>query len=95
MSASTDLFCVAERLDRIEAALGQLIEQRTLRPWYSTDEIAQLLHKAGFTVREWCRNGRIRAEKKRSGRGKHQGWVISNEELLRIQKEGLLPTRRM
>lgn len=68
-----------------------LLHQRTVKDWYSTDEIAQLLGKDPFTVREWCRRGRVRAEKKGSGRGKHQFWVISHEELQRIQREGLLP----
>jgi hypothetical protein len=44
-----------------------------------------------FTVREWARNGRIRAEKKLSGRGAHARWVVSHDELLRYQREGLLP----
>lgn len=79
-----------QRLDRIEASLAVLVERQTVRDWYSTVEIAHLLGKAEFTVREWCRQGRIRAEKKGSGRGKYQGWVISHDEMLRIQKEGLL-----
>jgi hypothetical protein len=40
------------------------------------------------------RLGRIRALKKASGRGKHASWVIPHEELLRFQREGLLPDRR-
>ena len=35
--------------------------------------------------------GRIRGEKKGSGRGRYQSWVISHAELLRVQREGLLP----
>ncbi len=65
-----------------------------MRDWYSTNEVAEILGKAEFTVREWCRLGRIRAEKRRSGRGAYPSWVISHEELLRIQKEGLLPIRK-
>jgi transposase len=84
---------LADRLDRIEIALSELVRQRTVRDWYSTDEVADILGKAEFTVREWARLGRIRAEKKGSGRGKYQSWVISHDELLRIQKEGLLPAR--
>jgi transposase len=82
---------VLERLDRLEATLTELVRQRTVKDWYSTDEVAQILDKAEFTVREWCRHGRIRAEKKGSGRGRYQAWVISHQELLRIQREGLLP----
>ena len=80
-----------ERLDKIEAMLGVLIERKTVRDWYSTDEIAEILCKAKFTVREWCRLGRVHCQKKNNGRGKYQSWVIAHEELLRIQREGLLP----
>jgi hypothetical protein len=66
-------------------------ERQRVRDYYSTAEVAEILGKAEFTVREWCRLGRVRAEKKQSGRGKHPFWVISDAELKRIQKEGLLP----
>lgn len=82
---------VLERLERIEAALNLLVRQRTVKDWYTTDEVAELLGKDPFTVREWCRLRRVHAEKKGSGRGKYQAWVLSHQELLRIQKEGLLP----
>ena len=50
-----------------------------------------MLGKAEFTVREWCRNGRVQAHKQGSGCGKHQSWVIAHGELQRLQREGLLP----
>lgn len=81
---------VFARLDKMESVLLELASQRTAKEWYSTDEIAKILGKAEYTVREWCRQGRIKADKKGSGRGKYQGWAISNSELLRFQKEGLL-----
>jgi C4-dicarboxylate-specific signal transduction histidine kinase len=84
---------VLERLGKLEAALDALVRQRTVKDWYGTDEFAQLVHKAEFTVREWCRNGRVRAEKRLSGRGAFPAWVISHQELLRYQREGLLPLR--
>jgi hypothetical protein len=83
-----------ERLDRIEAVVVELLRQRTVKDWYVTEEAAQILGKAEFTVREWCRLRRIRAEKRGSGRGKFQSWVISHAELQRIQREGLLPIQR-
>jgi transposase len=82
---------ILERLERIENVLSTLVELRTIKDFYSTDEVAAILSKAEFTVREWCRRHRISAEKRRSGRGKYQSWVISREELQRIQREGLLP----
>jgi hypothetical protein len=82
-----------ERLERIETALTLLTQRQTVKEFYSTDEVAKILGKAEFTVREWARQRRIHAAKKGSGRGKFQSWVISHEELLRIQREGLLPAK--
>jgi excisionase family DNA binding protein len=83
-----------DRLDRIEAMLVTLLQQQAVRDWYSTREIAEALGKSDFTVREWCRQGRIHAEKKGSGRGKYRSWVVSHGELQRIRREGLLPLPR-
>lgn len=82
------LLQVRSRLIRLDDFVR---EQQRVRDYYSTAEVAELLGKAEFTVREWCRRGRVRAEKKQSGRGKYQCWVIPDAELKRIQKEGLLP----
>jgi hypothetical protein len=79
------------RLERIEAALGVLVQRQAVKDFYTTDEFAKLVGKAEFTVREWCRHGRVRGKKRLSGRGASPAWVISHEELLRYQKEGLLP----
>ncbi len=54
----------------------------------------KLVGKSCFTCREWCRLVRIRAEKKLSGRGAYARWVVPHAELLRYQKEGLLPFNR-
>jgi hypothetical protein len=89
-----DIDALAVRLDRIEQALTRLVEQRTVKEWYSTAEVAKLLGKAEFTVREWCRLGRVRAEKKKCGRGVASEWIISHEELTRVRNEGLLPDPR-
>lgn len=82
------------RLVRIEQTLDLLVQQRTIKDWYSTAEVAQLLGRAEFTVREWCRLGRVRGEKKQCGRGVAGEWMISHEELSRIRNEGLLPNPR-
>jgi hypothetical protein len=79
------------RLDRIEQTLVLLVQQRTVKEWYSTAEVAKLLGKAEFTVREWCRLGRVRAQKKKCGRGVASEWIVSHEELTRVRNEGLLP----
>ena len=82
------------RLSRIEQTLDLLVQQRAIKEWYSTGEVAKLLDKAEFTVREWCRLGRVKAEKKKSGRGVASEWIISHEELTRVRNEGLLPDPR-
>ncbi len=82
---------VLERLERIETLLGKLVSERTIKEWYTVAEVAQILGKAEFTVREWCRNGRVWASKRQCGRGNTKEWIISHEELTRIQNEGLLP----
>ena len=82
------------RLIKIETLLASLVEQRTIKEWYSTAEVATLLGKAEFTVREWCRLGRVHAEKKQSGRGVAGEWTVSHAELTRVRNEGLLPDPR-
>ena len=85
------MYSVEERLERIESILVSLVEKQTMRDWYSIDQAAQIVGKSEFTVREWARLGRIRAQKRKSGRGAYASWAISHEELMRIQAEGLLP----
>jgi DNA-directed RNA polymerase specialized sigma24 family protein len=82
---------ILQRLDRIETALQTLITQRTVKDYYTTAEAAELLGKSEFTVREWCRLGRVNAEKRACGRGASQEWIVSAAELDRIRNEGLLP----
>lgn len=82
-----------ERLEKIESLLVVLVERQQVREWYSVEEFARIVGRAEFTCREWCRHGRIKAEKKESGRGAYASWAISHAELLRFQREGLLPTK--
>jgi hypothetical protein len=85
---------IEDRLDRIEAVLNKLAERQAVKAYYTPEEFARLIGREVFTCREYCRLGRIRAQKKASGRGKHPSWVIPHEELLRFQRDGLLPDRR-
>lgn len=94
MNDTTHIEEVIRRLDRIESTLAALLLQRTVKEWYSTTEIAEILDRADYTVREWCRQGRIRAKKKPCGRGKGGEWLVSHEELTRLKNEGLLPLDR-
>lgn len=91
----SDIETIDTRLTNIESALKQLLERQTVKDWYTTEEFARIVGKAEFTIREHCRHGRIAASKKGSGRGAHQSWVVSHAELLRFQREGLLPIKKM
>jgi len=93
---------INHRLDTIErqqvdivSLLKQVqlsVERRApIKESYTPVEVAELLGKRPFTVREWCRNERINATKRSTGRGDALEWEISREELERIRNHGLLP----
>ena len=82
---------VEERLQKIEVMLAVLVERQQVREWYCVEEFARIVGRSEFTCREWCRNNRIHAEKKFSGRGAHAAWAISHAEFERFQREGLRP----
>ena len=88
---------ILARLERLDERIGEVLDllasQRSVKEKYTTVEVAALLGKAEFTVRDWCRLGRVRAEKRACGRGNSLEWTISHEELNRIKNEGLLPLR--
>lgn len=86
-----DIETLAVRLERIEESLRLLLKERVEQRFYSTSDVAKILGKAEFTVREWCRNRRVRAQKRCCGRGNSKEWMIAHDELERIQSEGLLP----
>ena len=94
-ATGASLASVVERQVAIERKLDVLIElladRRPAKDYYTTTEVAEVLGKAEFTVREWCRLGRIYAEKRLCGRGRAKEWIISDNELNRIRNEGLLP----
>jgi hypothetical protein len=91
----TNVLGLDERFTRIERAISDLrdhvLSQRTVKEFYTPGEVADLLGKARYTVREWCRLGRINAHKGTARFGSETDWRISHEELIRYQNEGLLP----
>jgi hypothetical protein len=83
-----------QRLENIEAMLAILVQRQTVKDFYEIEEFSKLVGKSCFTCREWCRLGRIQAEKKLSGRGAYARWVVPHAEVQRYQREGLLPYRQ-
>jgi hypothetical protein len=86
---------VEEQQGAITITLSELrdlvVGQRTIKDWYAPEEVAEILGKQPYTVREWCRYQRINARKRPTGRGDAREWEISHEELERIKSHGLLP----
>ena len=82
------------RLGRMESKLDLLSRQPAVKECYTVEEFASLVDRAPFTVREWCRLGRINAEKTDCGRGNTEEWKTSHEELPRYLSHGLLPPRK-
>ena len=91
MKADAVPLTLDQRLERIESMLVALVERQKVKDWYSVEEVASQVGKAAFTVREWCRHGRILAQKRSYRRGKSAEWMISHEEVQRVQNQGLLP----
>jgi hypothetical protein len=83
------------RLGRIEATVGKILDavgdRRPRKRWYTTGEAGVALDRDPYTVRQWCRSGRVRATKRACGRGTAKEWIIDADELDRIANEGLLP----
>ena len=92
-----ELARVNGRLAVIEDLLKWMSERleatQIVKEYYTTLEVARILQKKPYTVREWCRLGRVNAQKAFSGRGLDEEWRISHDELVRIQNEGLLKTK--
>ena len=84
---------VADRLVGLEKVATEirelLVGQRQEKEWYSTGELAELVGKSDYTIRErWCNDGRIECVKD-PATGK---WRIPGHEVRRLRAGGgLLP----
>ena len=82
------------RLERIEGLLRENMNRAVVKSHYSVEEFGKVVGRMPFTVRQWCNEGRIRAEKSMTQSGSSSRWVISHQEYERYNREGLLPIRR-
>jgi hypothetical protein len=73
------------------AVLARLDKPTERRTGYSVEEVAGMLGRIPYTVREWCRGGRIHATKRAERRGGAELWGGAAEEVARVKDEGLLP----
>ena len=84
-----------DRVNHLESLVVDLREtiaaKKTVKESYTTVEVAKILGRKPYTVREWCRLQRVNASKAMCGRGSEEEWRVSHEELERIQNDGLLP----
>jgi Helix-turn-helix domain len=87
-----DVTAVLARLEsRLVEIMELLLDQKTVKDWYTTAEVGEILGKSDYTVREWCRLGRVAAQKRACGRGTASEWIVSHAELTRLRNEGLRP----
>lgn len=86
---------IEDRIAAAEVAIAELAQLAAApareKEFYTTAEVARILNRRPFTVREWCRLKRVRAVRAATGRGTDPEWRISHAELQRIRNEGLLP----
>jgi hypothetical protein len=95
MNIEEQLTIIQQRIDDVmQLLVEQKARQQPVKEWYTTAEAAEILGRAEFTVREYCRLERINAEKRLSRRGPHKEWKISHAELERIRNQGILPEGR-
>jgi hypothetical protein len=75
----------------LQDALTRIGSKQQEKEWYTPVEASPLLKRKPYTIREWARYKRIKASKRNCGRGNTKEWMISADEIRRIQNEGLLP----
>ncbi|MDB5349222.1 MAG: hypothetical protein JWN86_469 [Planctomycetota bacterium] len=79
---------------KLDQIYGMLASPKENRECYTVEEVATTLSRTPYTVREWCREGRINATKRQERRGGAELWNISTAEVARIRNEGLLAPDR-
>jgi hypothetical protein len=67
----SELELVLERLERIESVVATIADKQRVQDFYTVEQFAKIVGRSEFTTREWCRHGRINAQKRSSGRGSY------------------------
>ena len=88
-SADVSVDKIAKMETQLADIQGLLKRQEKLtrasaRKFYAVDEVAELTGFKPWTIRQACNKGRIKASKGDDGR-----WRILNDEVVRLQEEGL------
>ena len=78
------LAALESTLARIEKGLKATQAASPERKFYTVDEVSEQTGLSGWTVRQACNKGRIKAEKGPNGQ-----WRIPRDELVKLQNEGL------
>jgi hypothetical protein len=96
---------IQDQLARIERTLAEFVavvsaDNDDDRTCFTPAEFAQKAvkdcvrkHLEERTVQRWCREKRIKATKRSSGRGEAGEWAISRDEYARWVNDGLLPAK--
>jgi predicted transcriptional regulator len=86
-------------IERTQAAilcrLDDLLSVKTIKDWYSVEEVAERVSRTPYQVREWLRTGRMIGTKRPVGRGRQKEWEVSHEELTQYLSHGLRPIIRV
>jgi hypothetical protein len=93
MNVEAAVLSLVDEVKQLRGQIESLVKRQTVKDFYTTQEFAHLQSMKPKTVRDYCSEGRLKAAKKRSGRGRKLEWAIPHEELLRYEREGLLPSR--
>ena len=94
-----------DRIERTQTEFVNVFKYATDedRPYYTPREFAERLMREGVKefkgeveggtrrVQQWCRDKRLKAQRRPSGRGEHGEWMIPHDEYVRYKNHGLLP----
>jgi hypothetical protein len=71
--------------------LEDLLALKTVKDFYSVEEVADKVGRTPYQVREWLRLGRMHGIKRSTGRGCHKEWQVEHAEVERHLNHGLRP----